>query len=95
MQENMMGPKHCGLIGRRAGTVPGYVYSQVMRDSGIVWSGKTLDAFLKSPLSHLPGTNMGYAGLYDEQDRAHLIAFLQKATTDPGRCSAGPDPAQK
>src|SRR4051812_49397260 len=61
LQENLIGPKHCGLMGRRAGTVPDYVYSDVMRQSGIVWDTKKLDEFLKAPLSYLPGTNMGYA----------------------------------
>ncbi len=86
MTENGMGPLHCGLVGRRAGSVPGFAYSEVMRESRIVWTPEKLGEFLKSPLSYLPGTNMGYDGLYDARDRADLIAFLQLATTDVSAC---------
>lgn len=85
-----MGPLHCGLIGRRAGSVPGFTYSDVMRESGIIWTPENLSEFLRSPLSFLPGTNMGYDGVYDARDRADLIAFLKQATTDVSACGAAP-----
>ena len=73
------GPRHCGLIGRRAGSVPGYAYSEAMKESKIVWSAATLDRFLANPTVAMPGTTMGYAGVADAKERAALIAYLADA----------------
>lgn len=73
------GPRHCGLFGRRAGTVPGFDYSDAMKRSKIVWNERTLDRFLANPLAAVPGTSMGYAGVTDPQERADLIAYLEHA----------------
>lgn len=73
------GPRHCGLFGRRAGTVDGFAYSDAMKRSGIVWSESTLDRFIADPLKTIPGTAMGYAGVKDPKERADLIAYLKAA----------------
>lgn len=77
------GPRHCGLLGRKAGSVPGFPYSPAMRASGIVWDEAALDAFLRSPMDKVPGTSMGYAGIPDAQERADLIAWLRQADSSP------------
>ena len=86
MRENKAGPRHCWLVGRKAAKVPGYSYSEVMKDSDLVWDEKTLDKFLASPITFLNGTNMGYVGLSEAKERADLIAYLLKATSDPKTC---------
>ena len=48
------GPRHCGLFGRRAGSVQGFAYSPAMQRSKIVWNEETLDRFLASPLTYVP-----------------------------------------
>jgi len=73
------GPRHCGLFGRRAGSVPGFAYSAAMRRSAIVWDERTLNLFLADPLKTVPGTSMGYAGVKDQAERADLIAYLKQA----------------
>ena len=73
------GPRHCGLFGRRAGSVPGFAYSDAMKRSNIVWSAKTLDRFIADPLKTVPGTAMGYAGVKDARERGNLIAYLESA----------------
>jgi cytochrome c len=77
------GPRHCGLIGRRAGSVKGFAYSQAMKRSKIVWNEKTLDRFLANPLKAIPGTAMGYAGITDKKERKDLIAYLEQANASP------------
>ena len=77
------GPRHCGLFGRQAGTVPGFNYSQAMKDSKIVWNEHTLDIFLKEPMAAVPGTAMGYAGITDDQERSDLIAYLKRENQAP------------
>jgi len=72
-----VGPRHCGLLGRRAGGVAGFEYSPAMKRSGLVWNDKTLDRFLADPLKTVPGTTMTYAGVQDPRERADLIAYLR------------------
>ena len=76
-----VGPHHCGLFGRLAGSVPGFAYSPAMKKSGIIWNEKTLDQFLKSPMKMVPGTAMTYDGVPDPKDRADLIAYLKQVNT--------------
>jgi cytochrome c len=78
------GPHHCGLFGRRAGSVPGFPYSGAMKQSAIVWNARTLDCFLANPAKAVPGTTMGYAGVTDAKERTALIAYLREATRCPG-----------
>lgn len=78
-----VGPRHCGLLGRRAGSVPGFAYSQAMKDSRLTWDEKTLALFLAHPTQVVPGTAMTYDGVPDPQDRADLIAYLKKAGESP------------
>jgi cytochrome c len=80
-------PLHCGLVGRKAGMVPGYPYSEAMRSSGLVWDEKTLDEFLTAPYIYLPGTTMGFPGFTDPKDRADVIAYLKQTSNDPSQCS--------
>lgn len=85
LTRNRTGPKHCGLIGRKAGGVAGFSYSDAMKDSGILWNAESLDRFLENPFKAVPGTRMGYAGVKDPQERADLIVFLAAA----GDCGEG------
>ncbi|HEX4829032.1 MAG TPA: cytochrome c family protein, partial [Xanthobacteraceae bacterium] len=80
LESNRTGPRHCGLFGRRAGSVPGFDYSAAMKGSGITWDARSLDRFLANPLATVPGTAMTYAGVPDAQERADLIAYLRIAT---------------
>lgn len=77
------GPRHCGLFGRRAGSVKDFAYTEAMKRSNIVWNNKTLERFLANPLKTVPGTAMGYAGVTDRKERADLIAYLKQANDSP------------
>ncbi len=79
LERDRTGPHHCGLIGRRAGSVAGFAYSPAMRRAGFVWNEKSLDRFLRSPLTAVPGTSMGYDGVKDDDERRDLILFLREA----------------
>ncbi len=78
IEYNRTGPKHCGVVGRKAGSVPGFEYSPAMKRSKLVWNQKSLERFLADPLKTVPGTTMTYAGVPDPKDRADLIAYLGK-----------------
>ncbi len=85
LERDRAGPRHCGLFGRRAGSVAGYPYSEAMKRSAITWDAQSLDRFLADPLAAVPGTSMGYAGVPDAKERAELIAYL-RAAGDPRSC---------
>lgn len=71
-----VGPAHKGVFGRRAGRVVGYDYSAALKASKLVWSEKTLDAWLSNPERAIPGQKMGYS-VTEAADRADLIAYLK------------------
>ncbi|CAM5767778.1 hypothetical protein LMIY3S_02277 [Labrys miyagiensis] len=77
------GPALENLIGRKAGTLDGYPFSDAMRSSGLTWDRGTLDHFIASPQSVVPGTRMIYAGMDDPGQRQGLIEFIAKAGTGP------------
>ena len=79
LASDRVGPRHCGLLGRRAGSVPGFDYSPAMKNSKLVWVEKTLDLFIKAPTRFVPGTAMTYDGVADARERQDLIAYLKKA----------------
>ena len=76
---NGIGPNLSGLIGRRAGSVPGFSYSAAMKSSGLTWDAKTLDTFLAAPTKKVPGTKMPIS-VSDPAKRAAIIAYLTTAT---------------
>ena len=76
LDNNDIGPRHRGVFGRKAGTVPGYDYSDALRNSGIVWNEETLDRWLTDPQAFVTGAKMFYH-LPNAQDRADVIAFLR------------------
>ena len=78
-----VGPRHCGLFGRLAGSVPGFEYSPAMKNSKITWDEKSLDRFFAKPLAMVPGSTMTYDGVPDPKERADLIAYLKRANQTP------------
>jgi len=75
IDDNDVGPKHRGVVGRTAGTVPGYAYSAALRNSGIVWTPVTLDRWLQGPQKLVPGAKMFFS-VSNAKQRADIIAYL-------------------
>ena len=78
--ENKIGPSLAGVIGRPAGSVEGFKYSDAMKNSGITWNEETLDKYLADPKGFIPGNKMAFAGLKKEEDRKNVIAYLKSAS---------------
>ena len=74
------GPSLHGLLGRKAGTAPGYAYSTPMRESSVVWNDTTLDQYIAAPQSYIPGNTMPFPGIADKAVRQRLVAYLKEAT---------------
>ncbi len=77
-----VGPVLNGVVGRKAGSYPGYQYSDANRASGLVWTPDELDKYLTSPQTVVPHTKMIFPGLKDEQKRKDVIAFLEQFGPD-------------
>lgn len=75
-----VGPNLHGIFGRPAGQAEGYVYSTVLRESGVTWDAAAMDKWLLNPAAMVPGTTMVFAGVSDPVQRANLIAYLQQVT---------------
>lgn len=76
---NRTGPSLAGIVGREAGSVEGYNYTEANANSGITWTPEKMFQYLENPARVIPGTKMAFAGLPEAQDRADVIAYL--ATT--------------
>ena len=80
--KNMVGPVLNGVVGRPAGSYPGYHYSEANKNSGITWDEATLKEYLKDPKAKVPGTKMVFPGLTSDQDIANVIAYLKQFGPD-------------
>ena len=75
---NRVGPHLGGVIGRKAGSVEGFSYSDAMKNSGITWDEESLEKYLKDPKAAVPGNKMAFAGVKKEEDLKNLIAYLKE-----------------
>src|SRR5258708_7887085 len=76
------GPKRLGppldhVVGRKAGSIDGFRYSQANKSSGLTWTPQTLDEYLKDPKAKVPGTIMAFAGLKKDDERENVISYLE------------------
>ncbi len=74
---NGIGPSLRGVIGRKAGSLPGYAYSAALQKSGIVWTPARLDNWLSGPMDLVPGTKMSFGGYAGPKQRQAVIAYLE------------------
>ena len=77
VDDNDLGPRHRGVVGRRAGSVEDYSYSAALKASGLSWDEVTLDRWLTNPSALVPGTKMFFK-IDDAQSRADIIAYLKE-----------------
>lgn len=76
-EKNKTGPHLVNIIGRAAGSVDGFKYSNAMKDSGLTWDEATLAEFLKKPKTYIKGTKMAFSGLRKDKEIDDLIAYLK------------------
>ncbi|MEO5794848.1 MAG: c-type cytochrome [Rhodoferax sp.] len=76
---NLTGPMHLGVVGRKAGSVPGFDYSPALRKSKLVWTRANLLAWLQDPEALIPGQGMDF-NLESARDREDVVAYLATLT---------------
>ena len=51
-----------------------------MKNSNVVWTRETLDAYLAKPKEFMPDSTMNFPGLRKPEDREAVITYLEQAT---------------
>lgn len=81
IDKNKVGPSLNGLLGRTAGTHPGFSYSAAMKAAGaggLIWDTATLRDYLHDPKAKVPGTKMAFPGLKDDTEISNLEEYLKQ-----------------
>jgi cytochrome c len=78
---NKVGPNLYGLLDSKAGFADGFAYSEALAGSGVVWTPETLNKWLERPSELVPGNRMIFVGIRSPEDRAAMIAYLQRETS--------------
>jgi cytochrome c len=74
--KNGMGPSLAGVVGRKAGSIPGFNYSPAMKTAGFVWTKEQIQAFITNPQALVKGTRMMIPPVTIPKDRADVAAYL-------------------
>jgi cytochrome c len=72
-----LGPTLFGVVGRKAGSVEGFRYSEANKNSAVTWTPEVLNTYLTDPKKFIPGTTMAFAGIKNDAERTDLIAYLE------------------
>jgi cytochrome c len=76
--QHLTGPSLASAFGRKAGTVEDFQrYSRALKESGVLWNEKNLDAWVQNPAALIPRNTMIFRGLPDARARDDLIAYLK------------------
>ena len=87
--QNMTGPSLAGVWGRKAGSLESFHrYSEALKRSAVVWNERSLDEWLKSPATFIPGSEMKFPGIPDSRVRSDLIAYLKAVSEGKGQAAA-------
>jgi cytochrome c oxidase assembly protein Cox11 len=88
LDSNKFGPRLGGIVGRKAGSSAGYLYSQALQTSNVTWSTSTLDQWLADPQKFIAGARMPIRVL-ERTSRRDIIAYLQQESATAVK--TGPD----
>jgi cytochrome c len=72
-----VGPTLVGVIGRQAGSIPDFPYSDDLKGSGIIWDEGSIEGFIQNPAQMIQGTRMIFPGLTNQSDAADMVAYLK------------------
>jgi cytochrome c len=75
-----VGPNLYGLFGRKAGSLPGFAYSEAMQKADIIWDERKLNEYITLPAAFIANNKMVFPGVPKPADRAAIIAYLKEAT---------------
>lgn len=82
--KNKVGPSLAGIVGRKAGQVQGFNYSEPMKKSDVTWTEENIDKYLSDPKGFIPGNRMAFAGIKKDDDREAVIHYLETLKSGSG-----------
>lgn len=77
--DNRLGPNLNKIVGRKAGALPNYNYSQSMKEAGFVWDQDKLTRFMVKPDEVVSGNKMQPYGGISAEEASKVVAYLQAA----------------
>ncbi len=80
-EPNKVGPNLHGVFGRKAGTYKGFIYSNALKTSNIVWDENHIRNWLEKPSEYVPGTTMAFIGITKKEQQDALIKYLKNETS--------------
>lgn len=83
---NRRGPKLQDIFGRKAGSSDGFAFTDDLKNSGIVWTDETMDAFLRDPSKVVPGTWMTFGRVENAKERRDIILYLHRQDKSGDLC---------
>lgn len=78
-----IGPNLYGVVGAPHGHMPGFGYSESLKDKKGPWTFAELNEWLYQPSAYAPGTRMSFAGIKNNKERADVIAYLRTLSGHP------------
>lgn len=83
--KNRAGPTLYGIFGRKIAALPGYPYSEPLKELNIVWTEETVSKLFElGPDVFTPGSKMPLQKMTDPEQRDDLISYLKEATRPGG-----------
>jgi len=75
--DHRLGPNLYGIVGRRAGTAPGFKYTNAFRTvATFEWNEGLLGPWIALPAVMVPGTAMGVFPGVSDRDKDDIVAYL-------------------
>ena len=82
-EKNGVGPNLWGVVGDKIGEGRGFNWSQAIKAKGGTWTIDALNQFIANPKGYIPGTEMGFAGIQKDSERADVLAYLNSLSDNP------------
>lgn len=79
---NMTGPNLWGVFGRKAGSLPGFQYSESLKSTGITWDAAAIDKWITNPRAVAPDTRMSLVGVSNAKDRVDIVGYLRTLSSN-------------
>ena len=75
--KNTFGPSLTGVVGREAGSLPRFAYSEAMSKADFTWTEENLRKWISNNEAFVPGTRMRHVEITDQAEQDYLISYLK------------------
>lgn len=75
-RSDALGPSLKGVLGRKAGSLEDFRYSNAMKRANFVWDEANLREYLRDPQEKVKGNRMPFSGFPNASDADDVVAYL-------------------